>query len=298
LIVDLDRIVVGTAEGVRTPSSWLARGPDAVALAADPDGWWAVDGGTRLLRIAGESVEDVAAIGDLPGRSLVTSDGGVVIGTADARIVRFSGGGLERDKPFDEAEGREAWYTPWGGPPDTRSLAAGVDGTIYANVHVGGILRGRSGEWEPTVDIDTDVHQVIAHPSIPGRVFAAAAVGLLESEDGGDTWRTSTEGLHATYSRAVGIAGEAILMSCSTGPGGSRAAVYRRPLAGGEFTRCENGLPDWFDGNIDSHCLAADGAVVVFGTSDGKVFGSEDSGSTWALVAEDLPKIRCLSLAA
>lgn len=42
---------------------------------------------------------------------------------------------------FEQAEGREEWYTPWGGLPDVRSLAVGTAGERYVNVHVSGILR-------------------------------------------------------------------------------------------------------------------------------------------------------------
>src|SRR5262249_51391316 len=147
--------------------------------------------------------------------------------------------------------GREAWYTPWGDPPDTRSLAVDRGGTVYANVHVGGVVRSTDGgrSWEPTLDIEADVHQVLAHPRRPGHVFAASAVGLQTTVDAGATWQTVTEGLHATYLRAVAVATGGVLVSASTGPGGRRSALYRRTRAGGPFERCRGGLPEWFGDN-------------------------------------------------
>jgi photosystem II stability/assembly factor-like uncharacterized protein len=206
---------------------------------------------------------------------------------------------LEPVKSFEHVEGREKWYTPWGGPPDTRSLSRSPDGSLYANVHVGGILRsvdeGRS--WKPTIDIDADVHQVLAHPSEPGLVFAAAAVGLAVTEDGGESWRYETEGFHAGYARAVAIADGVVLVSTSQGPGGRQAALYRRPLTGGRFQRCTEGLPEWFSSNIDTACVAASGPVVLFGTGEGSLFVSEDRGETWRLVAENLAPVRSVGLA-
>ena len=83
--------------------------------------------------------------------------------------------------------GRDAWYQPHGGPPAVRTMAVDDEGRIYVNVHVGGIVRsddeGRS--WEPTIDIDVDVHQVVTVPGQPGRVVAATARGLATSDDYG-----------------------------------------------------------------------------------------------------------------
>jgi photosystem II stability/assembly factor-like uncharacterized protein len=203
-------------------------------------------------------------------------------------------------RSFDEVAGREHWYTPWGGPPDTRSLYRNAEGALYANVHVGGILRSRDGgqHWTPThLDIDEDVHEVAGHPDRPRMVLAAAATGLIVSTDRGDTWRPLTEGLHATYCRAVASAGGWVLVSASTGPSGTASAIYRRRIdAEGPFERCRRGLPEWFEDNIDTGCLASYDETVVFGTQDGQLFVSPDAGARWSLLAEDLPPIRTVLL--
>ncbi|MGH2770830.1 MAG: WD40/YVTN/BNR-like repeat-containing protein, partial [Actinomycetota bacterium] len=189
---------------------------------------------------------------------------------------------------------------PWGGPPDTRSLSSDAAGALFANVHVGGIVRSLDGgeSWRPTLPIDADVHQVLAHPERPGMVLAPAAVGLALSLDGGDSWSYETEGLHATYCRAVAASGDVVLVTASTGPRGGQAAVYRRSLdddAG--FQRCRDGLPEWFSSNINTGCLAASGALAAFGTAEGTIFASRDGGETWKLLAQDLPPVRAVTLA-
>ncbi|HWI03828.1 MAG TPA: sialidase family protein, partial [Acidimicrobiales bacterium] len=169
-------------------------------------------------------------------------DGGALVGTVEGHLVQLPAG--EPVASFDEVAGRDSWYTPWGAPADVRTMAAGPDGTIYVNVHVGGIVRSRDGgdTWEPTLDIDLDVHQVIVAPD--GTVLAATARGLAMSTDSGDSWSVVDDGLAATYARAVAVAGDTVLMSVSTGPDGHRAAVYRRPLhGGGPFRRTSIGLP-------------------------------------------------------
>ena len=83
-----------------------------------------------------------------------------------------------------------------------------------------------------------------------------------------------------------------VLVSASAGFHGRRSALYGRRLEHGtRFERCETGLPRWFDDNIDTACLAAAGPLVVFGTGDGRVFRSHDTGRSWELAAKGLPPV-------
>jgi hypothetical protein len=52
----------------------------------------------------------------------------------------------------------------------------------------------------------------------------------------------------------------------------------------------------WFDDNIDTGCLAAHESLVVFGTSDGRLYRSLDSGAGWILLSEHLPKITAVTM--
>lgn len=232
-------------------------------------------------------------------RSLLAVAEELFVGTAGAHLYVARGGAVESAElveGFESADGRETWHTPWGGPPDVRSLARGVDSTLYANVHVGGVLRSSDARrWQPTMDIGADVHQVVAHPEVAGCVVVASAWGLGTTFDGGDTWEFTDDALHSAYCRAVAVAGDHVLISASNGPRGGRGAIYRRKLRdGGPLAKCAEGLPDWFDDNIDSGCLAASGSEAAFGTADGRVFASSDEGVTWRLAAHGLPPIRSL----
>ena len=283
--------MVGTRNGLvgQGGETWL-RDREITALASGTDGWWVLADGREVIRIRGEEVETIASVEGEAGRCLLPVDDGALVGTADARLAMARPGLAEFVAGFDAAAGRDGWYTPWGGPPDTRSLSAGPDGALYANVHVGGILRAADphGVWEPTIDIDADVHQVVADPRTAGHVVAATALGLAESSDAGRTWRFSTEGLHAPYARAVALDGDVLFLGASTGPRGGRAAVYRREPGGDVFDKCEGGLPEWFGQNIDSHRLAAANGTAVFGTEEGGVFLSQDGGRSWEVAADGL----------
>lgn len=222
----------------------------------------------------------------------------VLVGTSEAHLFALEGDALEPVDAFDATPDRESWYTPWGGPPDIRSMSAAPSGVVYANVHVGGVVRSVDAQtsWGPTIDIHADVHQVLFEPN-EGVVLAASARGLAVTEDDGKSWLYETRELHGTYLRAVAVAGETVMVSASTGPSPKRAAVYRKPLGRQQpFEKCSDGLPEWFADNIDTHCLSAKGQHVAFGTSDGSVFLSAEEGRTWAEARRDLPPVRCMAI--
>ncbi len=288
--------LIGTIDGVHALDS------GAVGLAGrsvtDLTTQWALTDGDTLWRAGADGgwTEVARFDGPDPATCLLPLGDGVLVGTAGAHLRRVRAEGLDEVPGFETLPARAEWYTPWGGPADVRSLAE-ADGVAYVNVHVGGIARSDDDgtTWTATpLDIHTDVHQVVA---VPGRVLAAAGDGgLLASTDGGATWQQDTDGLHATYARAVAVAGDTVLLTASTGPRTRHAAVYRRPLAGGTFVRCEDGLPGRFADNIDTRCLAAHGDEVVFGTADGRVFRSTDAGGRWELAASDLPRVTAVAL--
>jgi hypothetical protein len=269
-------------------------GRDVRAIAAGGGVWWALSGTTVLRRGAGTSWDEVADIPDRP-ECLRPTEAGLFVGTDRAHLFKVEDHSAATVGGFEAAPGRNEWYTPWGGPPAVRSIASG-DAAVYVNVHVGGILRSDDGgaTWAPTIDIHSDVHEVIVHG---GRLLAATAYGLATSADDGATWEIEDDGLHASYARAVAVAGDHVLLTASHGPRGGRGAVYRRPIdAVGPFEKVHTGLPEWFRNNIDSGCLAGDGADAVFGTAEGRVFLSRDSGGSWDELAGDLSAVHAVAL--
>jgi photosystem II stability/assembly factor-like uncharacterized protein len=301
-----ERILVGTAGGL-----WTLEGDTAVAdetlagrpvtaLAREGATRWAVVDGTTLWHSRDGAWRQRAVIAGPPATCVAPTAADLLVGTEQAHLLRFAGDELVPVDAFETTEGQAAWYTPWGDPADVRSIAVALDGTIHVNVHVGGVVRSRDGgkTWAPTIDIEDDVHQVLAHPTRPEVVLVASAEGFGVSRDGGDSWQLATTGLHSHYLRAVAVAADLVLVSASAGFHGRRSAIYRKPLDGSSrFERCEAGLPKWFDDNIDTACLAAEGSLAVFGTSDGRVFRSRDAGAQWELATKGLPPVRCVLLA-
>ncbi len=295
------RILAGTADGVLELDSAGQSGDvehggrKVTGLARTGADYWTILDGREIWRTTDDGWSHVTTLDPYRGDCMADTDiAGVLVGTSEAHLYRVEKNAAEPVSAFDQVDGRSEWYTPWGGPPASRSISEDDD-AVFVNVHVGGIVRSMDGgaTWEPTIDIDSDVHKVWAGW---GRVFGACAWGLAESTDAGKTWTMRSDGLHAKYCRGVAVCGETVLVSASNGPSGGRAAVYRGSLAGGPLERCRNGLPEWFGGNIDSYCLdaASDLGVAVFGTEDGRVFVSTDEGATWTEVASGLRAIQCV----
>jgi hypothetical protein len=302
------RLVVGTVKGLYELAAdgsepRVDDGPAAdrevIALAASVEGLWAlVDGATVLRRGRSGSWVELASASGLT--CLLPGEDGLLVGAEPARLLRLEGGALRPVRSFDSTPGHQTWHTPWGGPPAVRSMARDGAGRLHVNVHVGGIPRSDDGgvTWRPTIDVDADVHQVLAHPVLADVVLAATARGLARSDDGGGHWGLDRDGMHADYCRAVTVSGGMVLVSASAGPSGRRAAIYRAPLEGrARFERCTAGLPEWFDANVDTGCLAAAGDTVAFGTADGSLFRSRDAGATWTEVASGLPAVRAVIFA-
>jgi hypothetical protein len=274
-------------------------GRDVRALHVEPSGRrWSVVDESELWLDAGNGWERAAQSSDGRLNCVAVHDGDVWVGAAEARLLMLEGGGLKPRQDFEEAPGRDDWFTPWGGPPDVRSLASS-DGYLFANVHVGGILRKDPGvnSWLPTIAIDSDVHEVVTDLR-DGSVLAATAKGLGVSHDLGETWEFDTDGLHSSYARAIAVGTDNVFMSAANGPFGGSAALYRRRVDEPGFVKCERGLPEWFDDNIDTGCLATEGRSVAFGTQDGRVFLSSDEGESWEEAGSNLESVRWVEFAA
>lgn len=281
----------GTGEG---GAADLLAGRDVTDVVPDGEGWLVLVDGTEVL--TGEPAGGWKPVAAAPAGGLtclLPTRSGLLAGGEKAVLSRADGG-LEAVGGFDRVAGREDWHTPWGGPPAVRSLAEGPDGALYVNVHVGGIARSLDGgeTWAPTIDIHTDVHQVVVDQA-SGRLLAACGVGgLALSDDRGDSWWHLTEGLHGQYCRAVAVSDGTVLVSASTGPSTRQGALYR--LEGDRFLLCDAGLPERVAGNIDTRWLAAAGRNVALVLPDGGLHVSDDAGHTWRPAAAAAPSPRAV----
>ena len=292
----MPQILVGTRDGLHrfdASGSLIGvehAGREVTTIA--PEGWelWAILDGKEVVHTAGvDWWFHVANLSGLRGNCIADTRAGVILGTSEGHLFRIAGEGVERVESFEKAPGRKEWFTPWGGPPDTRSITEDGD-TVYVNVHVGGVLRSSDhGEsWRPTIDVGADIHSVTTGH---GRVYAAGAHGLNVSQDKGETWVASDDGLRGSYCRSVTVCGDTVLLSAADGPGGGHSGVYRSSVGGASFERTTQGITKWFSKNIDTMWLDAfpNGSLAAFGTEDGNLYASTDQGRSWSQIAGGLP---------
>ena len=300
------------------------------------DGLFVFDGDTRRQELAGQAVraltrdQNGGALAIVDGHSLCrrTYDGTwrtiatspldlaclvavgdvIYLGTEDARVFRVSKSGkIEPLGGFEAVPGRDTWYAGSAlingqrvGPPlGVRSMTATSDGTVLlANVHVGGIPRSNDGgaTWQPTIEIDSDVHEVCAHPVRPDIVIAAAAIGLCISRDAGATWTIEQEGLHALYCSAVAFLEKDILVAASTDHFATQGAVYRRPIDGNGPLEPIGGLWNRLEGIVDTWCIATSGSTLAVADKAGNLYISPDAGNSCLPRDQALPAISSLLL--
>jgi hypothetical protein len=286
----------------RAPQQELAN-RSVRALAHDGHGGaLAIVDGRSLWRRAPSGAWSTIATAETDLACCVTVGDVIYAGTDDASVLRVSAAGeLEELRGFEHVAGRDKWYAGSAlidgkvvGPPlGIRSMTATSDGAVLlANVHVGGIPRSVDGgaTWQPTIDIDSDVHEVRAHPNHPGIVAAASAIGLCTSNDGGATWNVEQAGLHASYCSAVEFAGNDILVAAEAGHFAPQGAIYRRGVdESGPLVRVTGGLPEWLDGIADTGLIAANGSGVAVADQKGNLHVSADNGRTWSRRAEGIP---------
>jgi hypothetical protein len=258
-----------------------------------------VDGHT-LQRRSHEGVWSTLATCDCELSCCVASNGDVYVGTEDARVLRLGASNeLSPLDAFERTAGRETWTAGQAlvngqllGPPlGVRSITATPAGVLLANVHVGGIPRSTDAgaSWHPTIAVETDVHEVRAHPRRADIAVAAAAVGLCTSSDGGSTWFVQRDGLHASYCSAVAFVGDDVWVAASDGHFAPRGRIYRRSLQHGSPLSAVVGLPEWTHGIVDTHCIAVSDAHVACADARGNVYVSPDGGLTWSTWAHELP---------
>ena len=275
------------ATGTRLAAAGLASGE--IALFAE-------DGVRRLSSGIAAAIQCLTILTEDPLHLL--------IGAEPPHLYRLRDSGpAERLTAFDALECRNAWHTPWGGPPAVRSLARQGD-WIYADIHVGSIMRSPDlGEsWEPvTPELHEDVHQVATSPQQAERVYANTADAVYVSQDRGASWSHRASGLAARYGRAIAVHPrdpDCLLATVSNGPHGhADGRLYRSADAGCTWTHVTDGFPPTTRGNIDTFHIAFSPEGAAWATVESTLYTSADRGATWRTPWEAPEPIRASACA-
>jgi photosystem II stability/assembly factor-like uncharacterized protein len=191
-------------------------------------------------------------------------------------------------------------------------------GNLVVAVSAGGVYRSEDGgeTWQPTnagVRADNlpqptpetghNVHRVIMHPRVPGRLYRQCYNGTYRSDDGAKSWVEITAGLPSDFGYGIVTDpndADTVFQIPESGahqraPVDGRLRVYRSSDAGSAWESASAGLPEeHVYVTVLREAMAIDARSpcgVYFGTSGGHVFASRDAGTSWRPIANYLPRV-------
>lgn len=267
--------------------------PNALYVGTSDEGLFkSADSGRSWERLSGVAHPRVTSVAVSP------VDGAVYAGTEPSSLFVSRDGGSS----WRELEGlKNLPSSPtWSFPPrpwtsHVRSIALSYEDPdlILAGIELGGVVRSEDGgeSWQDQRPrAYADCHSLSTHAAAPNTIYEAAGGGFAQSEDFGDSWAASDEGLEQRYVWGLTVDREdpaLLYVSAAAGPGRahgssfSDAAIYRR--SGGQ--RWEAVLEHLGE---FPYALAADperSGALYAGLGDGTILHSSDMGMSWTELA-------------
>jgi len=216
-----------------------------------------------------------------------------------------------------DMKGKEKWLFPM--PPHlphakTMAVDPRDPHVLYVGVEQAGLFKTTDGgqSWReleaysrPDDESYRDIHQCVLRPGHPDEVYITTGMGLYRSKDGGESWDHLTE----RNSFRIGYpdklifspADDRTIFICGShaNPGTwislhtANAAVMVSRDCGKSWALASHGMPDPMTANLEAMCLysSGDGFDLFAGTTDGKVYFSEDGAQSWRLIASDLAPV-------
>jgi photosystem II stability/assembly factor-like uncharacterized protein len=215
-----------------------------------------------------------------------------------------------------DMKGKEKWEFPM--PPHVaHAKTIAVDPrdpkTIFVGVEQGGLFKTTDGgrTWReldsysrPDDEVYRDIHQCVLRPGHPDELYLTGGMGLYRSRDGGESWVHLTDrGFRIGYPDKLIFSprDDRTMFMCGSfsNPGTwiklhtANATVMASRDLGASWSPVSRGLPEPMTANLEAMCLYAwpDGFELFAGTTDGKIYGSEDGAAIWRLLASDLAPV-------
>ena len=279
--------------------------PDTLYVGTSDEGLFrSPDGGESWERLLGIAHARITAVAISP------VNGAVYAGTEPSSLFVSRDGGeswweLEGLKNLPSAPTWSFPPRPWTSHVRAIALSHTDPDLIVAGIELGGIVRSADGgeSWQDQrPGAYADCHSLAAHPAAPKTLYEAAGGGFAQSDDFGESWSASDEGLGHRYVWGLAVDRddpELVYVSAAQGPGrahgsgSSEAAIYRRCGEARWEAILEN-LAEF------PYALASDpatsGALYV-GLGDGTILHSSDAGESWEEVVR-VPDLEALAAVA
>ncbi len=301
-------------------SAWF--GPHIHASKDGGKTWNLSEKGLELKCIPGESIKRMwhiqAGHADEPGVVYAGADPGALFKSHDW------GTSWEEVPGLTNHPSRDKWG-PGGGGMMVHSIQCLGKGRVVVGISVAGAFRTSDGgaTWEPfnkgvLADFQPDkypevgvcVHKLLAHPKNPEALYQQNHCGLYRAKATADRWTDISKGLPTRFGFGLAVPAaepqsmftvpiESPQYRCN--PEG-KFRVARTRDAGKTWRLLTKGLPQ-----RNAHLLvlreaitsdALDPAGVYIGTTSGQVFYTRDGGDNWQVLADSLPSVYSVSVAA
>ena len=165
--------------------------------------------------------------------------------------------------------------------------------------------RGLRSQYipDPNAEVGHCVHRIAMHRSRPQVLFMQKHWDVMRSDDGADSWTEVSGNLPTDFGFVIDVHPHEpntvyvvpIKSDSEHYPPDGALRVYRSRTGGNEWEPLTNGLPQrdcYVNVLRDAMSIdALDPCGVYFGTTGGQVYGSSDSGDTWAPIVRDLPAV-------
>lgn len=252
--------------------------------------------------------------------------GRVYLGFAPAEIFHSDDGGQtwEHNSALHTMQGRDKWFAAATDAHCVHSILVHPENPeeITIGISVGGVLhskdRGRSWSYanqgmkayfmpNPDDPVTQDPHIVKRAKGDPSVLWQQNHCGIFKSENGGESWTdlSKAKGLKTPFGWAV-VIDDKNPNTAYTVPAKSdetrvpyekKLFVQKTTNGGKSWSILTNGLPqkNCYD-IVYRHAFSGNGKRLLFGTTTGHIFFSNNEGKKWQQIKDFLPPIYAVKL--